>query len=53
MGGMAPPGAAVSPPLEQARGVAFTMKPTAMGPLKIAILADTCGNLIQLYKPTP
>ena len=34
-----------------ARGVAFTMKPTAMGPVKIAVFADTCGNLIQLYQP--
>lgn len=33
-------------------GVAFTMKPTEMGPVKIAIFADTCGNLIQLYQPT-
>lgn len=32
-------------------GVAFTQKPTQMGPVKIAVLADTCGNLIQLYQP--
>jgi predicted enzyme related to lactoylglutathione lyase len=32
-------------------GVAFTQKPTAMGPVKIAVFADTCGNLIQLYEP--
>ena len=34
-----------------ALGVAFTVKPTPTGPVKIAILADTCGNLIQLYQP--
>jgi predicted enzyme related to lactoylglutathione lyase len=33
-----------------ARGVAFTMPPTAAGPVKIAVFADTCGNLIQLYQ---
>ena len=33
------------------RGVAFTMAPTEMGPVKIAIFSDTCGNLIQLYQP--
>lgn len=32
-------------------GVAFTREPTRMGPVTIAILADTCGNLIQLYQP--
>lgn len=32
------------------RGVAFTMTPTAMGPLTVAIFADTCGNLIQIYQ---
>lgn len=32
-------------------GVAFTQPPTAAGPVKIAILADTVGNLIQLYQP--
>ena len=34
------------------RGVAFTQKPTAMGAVSIAIFADGCGNLIQLYQPT-
>lgn len=34
-----------------ARGVAFTTKPTPMGPVIIAVFADTCGNLIQLYQP--
>lgn len=32
-------------------GVAFTLPPTVQGPVKLAILADTCGNLIQLYEP--
>lgn len=32
--------------------VAFTQTPTDMGPVKIAIFADTCGNLIQLHQPT-
>lgn len=32
-------------------GVAFTREPTKAGPVSIAILADTCGNLIQLYEP--
>ena len=30
--------------------VAFTQEPTSMGPVTIAIFADTCGNLIQLYQ---
>ena len=34
------------------KGVVFTMKPTAMGPVTVAILSDTCGNLIQLYQPS-
>ncbi|HEU0035046.1 MAG TPA: VOC family protein [Kofleriaceae bacterium] len=34
-----------------ARGVAFTLGPTDVGKVKIAICADTCGNLIQLYQP--
>ena len=32
-------------------GVMFTMQPTDHGPIKLAIFADTCGNLIQLYQP--
>src|SRR5215813_8197758 len=28
-------------------GVVFTKEPTRMGPVIIAICADTCGNLIQ------
>ena len=34
-------------------GVAFTQEPTRMGPVTIAICADTCGNLIQLYQHQP
>ena len=29
-------------------GVVFTMEPTEMGPVTIAVFNDTCGNLIQL-----
>jgi hypothetical protein len=29
-------------------GVVFTMEPTQMGPVTIAVFDDTCGNLIQL-----
>lgn len=29
-------------------GVAFTQEPTPMGPVTVATLDDTCGNLIQL-----
>ena len=36
----------------QALGVVFTMPPSPQGPVTIAICADTCGNLIQLYQPT-
>jgi catechol 2,3-dioxygenase-like lactoylglutathione lyase family enzyme len=32
----------------QAAGVRFTQEPTAMGPVVVAVLDDTCGNLIQL-----
>jgi catechol 2,3-dioxygenase-like lactoylglutathione lyase family enzyme len=34
-----------------AKGVAFTRQPTAAGPVTVAVFADTCGNLIQLYQP--
>jgi glyoxylase I family protein len=34
-----------------AKGVAFTRPPTDAGPVTIAVFADTCGNLIQLYQP--
>ena len=33
-------------------GVEFTMEPTNMGETTIAILNDTCGNLIQIFQMT-
>jgi glyoxylase I family protein len=33
-----------------ARGAAFVRKPTLAGPISVAVLVDTCGNLIQLYQ---
>jgi catechol 2,3-dioxygenase-like lactoylglutathione lyase family enzyme len=30
------------------KGVRFTQEPAAMGPVTIAVLDDTCGNLIQI-----
>jgi catechol 2,3-dioxygenase-like lactoylglutathione lyase family enzyme len=35
----------------KAQGVAFTQEPVRTGPVTIAVFADTCGNLIQLYQP--
>ena len=35
----------------RAAGVAFTLEPTPMGPVTIAVFSDTCGNLIQIYQP--
>ncbi len=32
-------------------GVVFTTAPTQTGPISIAVFADTCGNLIQIYQP--
>ena len=32
----------------KALGVSFTMEPTEMGPVTIAVFDDTCGNLIQI-----
>ncbi|MBM9469177.1 VOC family protein [Nakamurella leprariae] len=29
-------------------GVTFTQPPTPMGPVTVAVLDDTCGNLVQL-----
>lgn len=29
-------------------GVRFTMEPVEAGPVTIAVLDDTCGNLVQL-----
>ena len=31
-------------------GVKFTMRPTEMGPVTIAMFDDTCGNLIQIMQ---
>jgi predicted enzyme related to lactoylglutathione lyase len=31
-------------------GVTFRMPPTSMGPVKVATIEDTCGNLIQLVE---
>jgi glyoxylase I family protein len=36
-----------------AKGVAFTQPPSPAGPIILAVLVDTCGNLIQLYQPAP
>ena len=33
-------------------GVVFTSEPTEAGPVTLAIFADTCGNLIQIYQPS-
>jgi glyoxylase I family protein len=35
----------------KSHGVAFTTEPTSMGPVKIAVFSDTCGNLVQIYQP--
>jgi catechol 2,3-dioxygenase-like lactoylglutathione lyase family enzyme len=32
------------------RGVVFTQEPTDLGPIVLAVLDDTCGNLIQLVQ---
>jgi len=29
-------------------GVQFSMKPTVMGPVRLAVFSDTCGNNIQM-----
>ncbi len=29
-------------------GVEFTLEPTEMGPVTVAMFNDTCGNLIQI-----
>ncbi|OIN59603.1 VOC family protein [Arsenicibacter rosenii] len=31
-------------------GVTFSMTPTMMGPTKLAVFDDTCGNNIQIYQ---
>ena len=33
------------------KGVTFVQPPTAAGPVRMATLDDTCGNLIQLASP--
>ncbi len=37
----------------QGLGVQFTMEPTEMGPVTIAVFDDTCGNLIQIAELQP
>ncbi len=32
-------------------GVVFSREPSRQGPVTVAVCADTCGNLIQLYEP--
>lgn len=32
------------------QGVVFSTPPTAMGPVKLAVFQDTCGNNIQVYQ---
>ncbi|MGE0865285.1 MAG: VOC family protein [Vicinamibacterales bacterium] len=34
----------------RARGVVFTQEPARHGAVTVAVCADTCGNLIQLYQ---
>ena len=36
----------------KSRGVVFTQEPTHQGPVTLAVCADTCGNLVQLYQPS-
>ena len=33
-------------------GVVFLSEPAKAGPVTIAIMSDTCGNLLQLYQPS-
>ena len=35
------------------KGVAFTTEPMDAGPVTMAVFADTCGNLIQIYAHKP
>ena len=35
----------------RARGVRFTQEPMDAGPVTVAVLDDTCGNLIQIASP--
>jgi len=34
----------------RAAGVVFSMPPTMMGPTKLAVFDDTCGNNIQIFQ---
>jgi glyoxylase I family protein len=34
----------------KALGVVFTTPPKNLGPISLAVFADTCGNLIQIYQ---
>lgn len=36
-----------------ARGVTFTQPPTDAGPVTVAVLDDTCGNLVQIVSANP
>jgi glyoxylase I family protein len=36
----------------RALGAVFVIEPTKMGPVTLAVMSDTCGNLIQLYQPS-
>src|SRR5690242_19993064 len=36
-----------------ARGVVFTQPPTDAGPVVVAVLDDTCGNLVQIVSEKP
>lgn len=36
-----------------ARGVTFTQPPTDAGPVMVAVLDDTCGNLVQIVSAKP
>jgi glyoxylase I family protein len=33
------------------QGVVFSVEPTQAGEITLAIFADTCGNLLQIYQP--
>lgn len=35
----------------KSNGVVFTMEPKDSGPIWLAAINDTCGNIIQLYQP--
>ena len=33
------------------RGIVFVAEPSDAGAVRLAIISDTCGNLVQLYQP--